>query len=202
MPITLPELQAHVKGIGWNCHADEERQALVLSFNTKHYGNPDGEKSVVIAVECRADGEFVQVLAPAVYNLANCRYKGPTLAVLAELSYRTRGLQCEYDPADGEVRFVSDAWVLDNTLTQQQLGMLVSVVFEMLEENDPVIRLAMQTGKIDFGVANKRQERAPDSPEALPEGLRELLERAGGVEALRKAWEEAERARGSGGAGS
>jgi hypothetical protein len=202
MPITLPELAAHVKEIGWKHSIDEERQAVVLNFGTDNYKNLDGDSSVVVGIECRCDGEYVQVLAPRAYELTSCRYKGATLAALAELSYRTRALQCEYDPTDGEVRYVSDAWVLDNTLTARQVGMLVRMVVECLEEFDPVIRLAMETGRIDFSVANPRQEQAEGAPEPIPEELRKLVEQAGGVEALRKALEEAQRAKGTSGAGA
>ena len=123
--------------------------------------------------------------------------QGATLAALAELSFRTRSLQCEYDPSDGEVRYAVDTWVLDNTLTIRQLELMVRILVELLEEHEPVIRAAMETGKVDFELANKRTKPSDDSnaPAPLPPEIAELLVRAGGVEGLREALEFAEQAK-------
>jgi hypothetical protein len=55
----------------------------------------------------------------------------------------------------------------------------------------------MDTGKVDFELANKRTEPTDDSnaPAPLPPEIAELLARAGGVEGLREALELAEQAK-------
>jgi hypothetical protein len=127
-----------------------------------------------------------------VYNLTNCKFKGATLAALAEIAFRTRSLQCEYDSQDGEVRYSVDTWVLDNTLTVEQLEMMVRIAVELLEEYEPVVRCAMETGRVDFDLAVKPQEEPPQgSPPALPPEIAELVAKAGGLEALREAVERA-----------
>jgi hypothetical protein len=197
MPISLPEIVELVKKIGWKHEVQADGNFVLLGFSLKHHVDLDGDKHVMIGIECHNDGVYVQVAAQRVYNLANCKYKGATLAALAELAFRTRSLQCEYDPSDGEVRYSVDTWVLDNTLTANQLEMMVRILVDLLEEYEPVIRTAMDTGKVDFELANKRTEPTDDSnaPAPLPPEIAELLARAGGVEGLREALELAEQAK-------
>ena len=197
MPISLPEIVELIKKIGWNADVQAEQNAVIVAFGLDHHVDLEGRKRVIIVIECHNDGAYVQVAAQRVYNLANCKYKGATLAALAELAFRTRSLQCEYDPSDGEVRYSVDTWVLDNTLTANQLEMMVRILIDLLEEFEPVIRTAMETGKVDFELANKRTEPTDDSnaPAPLPPEIAELLARAGGVEGLREALELAEQAK-------
>lgn len=188
MPITLPELCKHLDTIGWKYEKHPERDLAALYFGTTHFINHEGKKSVAIFVEIEAEGRYVQALVPGAYNLANCKFKGATLAALSELAFRTRSLQCEYDPTDGEVRYTIDTWVLDNTLTTHQVNIMVRMLVEFLEEFDPVIRCAMETGKVDFALANKPAGES-DEPPPLPPEIAELLAKAGGIEGLRAAVE-------------
>jgi hypothetical protein len=189
MPITLPELAAHIKAIGWNHEVRAERDQIALGFGTQNHIDLDGDKNIGIFIEPAAEGQYVQVILPRVYNLTNCKFKGATLATLAEIAFRTRSLQCEYDSSDGEVRYTVDAWVLDNTLTPMQLEMMVRIAVELLEEYEPVVRCAMETGKIDFSLAAPVRRETPnpdaDSPQPLPPEIAELIKKAGGIEALR-----------------
>lgn len=193
MPITLPELAAHFQAIGFKHKVEPEHNRLVLGFGTSHHVDLEGDKHVWVFVSIAAEGQYVEVVIPRAYNLANCKYKGATLAALAEIAFRTRSLQCEYDPQDGEVRYSVDAWVLDNTLTRAQLEMMVRIVVELLEEHEPVVRCAMETGKVDFGLAVKpASESSEGAPAALPPEIAELIAKAGGLDALRAAVEQAQ----------
>jgi hypothetical protein len=192
MPITLPELVAHIESLGWKHRVDAEKDCIVLGFATRHHVDLEGDKHVLVYVERAAEGRYVEVYLPRLYNLANCKFKGATLAVLAEIAFRTRSLQCEYDSQDGEVRYSVDTWLLDNTLTVAQLEMMVRIALQLLEEFEPVVRCAMETGRVDFDLAVKPQEEPPQgSPPALPPEIAELVAKAGGLEALREAVERA-----------
>jgi hypothetical protein len=193
MPITLPELAAHLQAIGLKHKVEPEHNRVALGFGTSQYVDLEGDKQVLVFVSIAAEGQYVEVVIPRAYNLGNCKYKGATLAALAEIAFRTRSLQCEYDPQDGEVRYSVDAWVLDNTLTRAQLEMMVRTAVQLLEEYEPVVRCAMDTGRVDFNLAVKPAEEAPEgAPGALPPEIAELIAKAGGLDALRAAVEQAQ----------
>lgn len=188
MPITLSEVAKHLDAIGWNYTVFEDRSQIGLVFDSAHYADRDGVKQVRGLIHLEAEGQYLRVVLPAAYNLKDCKFKGSVLAVFGEVAFHTRGLQCEYDSTDGEVRYVVDSWVLDNTLTRQQLEIMVRAAFQFLEEFDPVVRHAMSTGKVDFGLAVKADEQQSDgSPAPLPPEIEELVRRAGGIEGLREA---------------
>lgn len=187
MPITLPELAEHIKSIGWKHEVNAEKGLIAMGFGTRHHVDLDGDKHVWVYVELAAGGQYVQVIIPRAYNLMNCKFKGATLAVLTEIAFRTRSLQCEYDSQDGEVRFAVDAWLLDNTLTKMQLEMMVRIAIDLIEEYEPVVRCAMETGRVDFDLAVKPEAAAEGAPAPLPPEIAELVARAGGLEGLRAA---------------
>lgn len=195
MSISLLELAAHVEALGWKHEIDSESSCIVLGFSLNNHVDLDGEKHVEIFLELAAEGRYFRVVMPRLYNLANCKFKGATLAALAELAFRTRSLQCEYDSSDGEVRFSVDIWLLDNTLTKDQLEMMVRIGVDLLEEFEPVVRCAMETGRVDFSLAAKPQEVVEGTPPPLPPEIAELLARAGGLEGLRAAVEQSAGAR-------
>ena len=195
MPITIIEITERVKEIGWKYELSEDQRAVILHFGTEHHVAPDGEKHVFLIITVEVDGEFVEVTAPETYNLNECKYKGATLVALAELAFRTRGLQCQYNSENGEVSYAVDAWLLDNTLTTRQLDMMIRTVVDLMEEHESVIRNAMETGKVDFELAIKREQRVPEEGQTapLPPEIAELMVRAGGLDGLRQALELAER---------
>lgn len=190
MAITLQEIAKHLDTIGWTYELQEEHDRVMLGFGTEHHVDCDGDKHIALCVEIAAKGAYVQVVLPNVYNLKECKFKGPVLATLAEIAFRTRSVQCEYDSSDGEVRYAVDTWVLDNTLTARQLEVMVRMGVEILEEYEPVVRHAMATGKINFELAAKRESPTPAGNAApLPPEIAELLAKAGGMEGLRAAVE-------------
>jgi hypothetical protein len=193
MPITLPELVEHIKAIGWNHEVDAERGLVHLGFGTSNHVDLDGDKHIAICIELACDGQYLQVILPRVYNLANCKFKGAALAALTNIAYMTRSLQCEYDPQDGEVRYAVDMWVLDAKVTQSQVEMMVRIVVELLEEYEPVVRHAMEHGKVDLSLRSPRKddEKAEEKqePAPLPPEIAELVKKAGGIDALRAALE-------------
>lgn len=190
MPITFPEIVEHIESIGWKYKANAEKGNIQLSFGTQNYVNSDSKKSVWMNVGLECEGQYIELCLPGIYNLTNCKYKGAALAALANIAYATRSLQCEYDPEDGEVRFSVDMWVLDSTVTQAQLEMMVRIAYELLEEYDSVIRHAMEHGKVDLSLAKpKNANEDKEEPAPLPPEIAELVKKAGSIEALRAALE-------------
>lgn len=187
MPTTIDQLKSIFAEVGFKVEQEEENpQFFAGSWTTDNFVAPDGEKHIKLVFELSKDGEYFRVMAPEIYNLKDSKFKGHALSVLAQIAFDTRSLQCEYNSADGEVRFEIDHWILDSQLTAKQLALMVRFLGNFADRYHPVMVKAIGEGKIDFTLEWERPEPPKgDAPELSPE-LTELLRRAGGAEGLAK----------------
>jgi hypothetical protein len=185
MAVSLAQLKAHVRALGWHHEVRPDHDQIALGMPMRLYVDDEGEKHAGLFIDRVLNGEYVVVLMPRAYSLKDCRHKAAVLNVLMQISYLSRSLQCGYDPEDDEVRLRVDTWVLDNTLTELQLDVMVRILLKLVDEYDPVVRHAMQTGRIDFSLAQP-EESAPPKTAELPPEIAALLEKAGGMEGLRE----------------
>jgi hypothetical protein len=185
MPTTIEHLKSICESLDIKLTPHEKRErAFVAWFKTDSYVDDDGEKSLFVVLELNEQGTFFEIYAPSLYNLKASRFKGHALAVLAEIAFRTRTLQCEYDNSDGEVRFTVDHWIMDTQLSAQQVDRLLTCILHCTEQYHPVIVKAKDEGKIDFDCAWTPPSAAAPSEETLSPELAELVRRAGGAEGL------------------
>lgn len=152
-------------------------------FNSTKYVNPGGTPEIRILIQLEADGQYLEAFAPMAFNVRDCRYKGAMFALAMQISYMTKYLQCEYDPADGEIRVAADMPVCDGDVTAAQIRELVLTIGANLEHYAPVFNHAMETGKIDFSLA--QHEDASERP-VVSDEVAALLEAIGGIESLRE----------------
>lgn len=187
MPTTIDQLKSIFAELEFSVDQDEKNPEYFWgTWSTESFVAPNGEKHIVLAFELTSDGNYFRVMAREIYNLKDSKFKGHALAVLAQIAFDTRSLQCEYDAADGEVRFEIDHWILDSQLTAKQVGLMANFLVKFAEEYHPVIVKAKDEGKIDFACKWERPAaKKDDAPELTPE-LAELLRRAGGAEGLAK----------------
>lgn len=185
MPATLEQLKSICESLGINLHPHPERErAFLTKFETENYRNHKGEKFLLVVFALSEKGHYLELYAPEVYNLKGSRSKGHALAVLAEMAFRTRSLQCEFDNDDGEVRYSVDHWIMDTQLSAEQVDMLVTILVRCADAYHPVIVKARDEGKIDFSCEWERPEAAAKPEQAMSPELADLLRRAGGAEGL------------------
>lgn len=185
MPITIPELIAHTEELGFKIIVPPDRDTdFGLRFATSSYLNPEGEHSLLLICQVADDGRYLEVFAPGALNAASCKYKGALFATMVQLSFMTKHLQIEHDPSDGEIRLAVDLPVVDGTVTARQLSAMIHCLIHCLEEYYPVLRHAMDTGRIDFGRAWKPPEAPATEPPPIPPELQALIDKAGGIENL------------------
>lgn len=185
MPITLSELIEHCETLELDIMLPEGRDSeFGVRFETASYVNPSGERSLLLVCEVHDNGQYVEVYAPRALDASNCRYKAALFAVMLQIGFMTRHLQLEHDQTDGEVRFAVDIPVADGTVTAHQLRYMIRCLIQCLEEFYPVLRHAMDTGKIDF----ERRWTPPSAPKAeppsMPPEVQALIAQAGGIENL------------------
>jgi hypothetical protein len=165
MPVTIGDIRQHLAALDlrYSVSPEDERE-LGVRFETHSYRDHDGDHSLLILCKLSDDGEYIEIFAPQAFNTSNCRYKAALFSAMLQLSFMTKHVQFEHDPRDGEIRLAVDLPVCDGTVTLEQFSRMLFVLTGILEEYDPVLRHAMQTGRIDWS-KRWRGERdvAPDA---------------------------------------
>ncbi len=128
------------------------------------------------------------------FNVRSSRHKAAIFAIALHVAYCTKHVQCEYDPADGEIRFTVDIPVCDGDVTSTQLLTMVVTMARVVDRYAPVFMHAIETGLLDFELAEYDEEEPGDDSEEL-EGL---LEEIGGMDVLREIAVRLRRGRGEG----
>jgi hypothetical protein len=187
MPTTIEQLKGIFSELKVNVEETPEHLGHFTGWwTTENFLAADGKKHIALCFELSTDGEYFRVLAPHVYSLKDSRFKGHALAVLAQIAFDTRSLQCEYDSSDGEVRYEIDHWILDSQLTAKQVILFIRFMLDFADRYHPVVLKAKDEGKIDFECEWKRPEPAKADEPPLTPDLAELIRRAGGAEGLAK----------------
>jgi hypothetical protein len=185
MATTYDTIRTFLDGPGCAYQFDEEQQVLVTGFKTENYVSPAGEKGIPVIIKLEENGEFLKVFSPAVYHVPADQNQLGVFLVLLHICWRTKMLQYEYDPTDGEIRAMIEFPLEDAELTERQFMRIVFSLVELVDRYDPVIRRAIETGEVDF------HELAPDLGEQLASLFRTMAQGGGSIDELRRMIEEA-----------
>lgn len=190
MPFSIEEVESHFKELGFKVivpdDVEHRKIGRALRFSTKRYVDFEGDKSVLISLIVDPDGEYLELVAPRVYNVRECPHKGAVFAALLEIAYKTRKQNFEYNPADGEIRVAADMPIEDGTATVRQLDALLGAIIAVLEQFHPVIKHVIETGRLDLSLADE-----PEVPDTSNDPVTaELIAKLGGIDGLRKLVEE------------
>ena len=131
---------------------------IVVGFATRNYTAPssgptargvdDRFKGIAIAVRLSENGQYLECLAPGLYDLGTCRHRDAVLRALMAIMQRTKMVRFDWDPADGEIRCSVECPLEDGSLTRQQFIRMLRALPEIIDDWDPVIRGAMETGEL------------------------------------------------------
>lgn len=123
---------------------------ITLLFGTDNYKKADGDKGILLVIDLAEDAELIKVIAPNAYKYKEGPYKLAVLEACMHAGYRSKFIQYEYDPNDGEIRLTIDLPLEDAKLTARQLYRVVSALVEILDSYDSAIRGAIETGVVNF----------------------------------------------------
>lgn len=185
MPITVDQVTALLNGLKIDFRpSPHSPNDLLIPVPTDCYLSTAGERVLWIVVAVASDGRHLELFTPQVLNTSDCKYKAALFGALLQSALFTRHIQTEHHPDSGEVRFACSVPVCDGTVTPEQVMCMLRDLVGFSEQLFPVFRHAMDTGKVDFGLAWKRPEPTTqaNTPAAIPQEIRELIERAGGLE--------------------
>lgn len=141
------------KGFGDNLKYQIDREASVIRTSWggfTNYRDPNGDNDLLIVVMLTANGEYLEIQAPQVYNAAGSSHKGALCRVLLGTSLRTPVVQFSFDESDGEVRATAEMVLMDGTCTPKQLRATVELLMNVIDQYHPHIVRAMETGEISY----------------------------------------------------
>ena len=185
MPITLSEIRSHCEQLGFKVTVPPGQSVeLGIRFSTHSYIDADGDHSLLLICKLADDGTYLEVFAPNALNSSKCKYKAALFSAMLYVNFMTRYLQLEHDVEDGEIRASVDFPVADGTVTKEQLEIMIRVIALCLEEYYPVLKHAMETGKIDFSLSWQPPSSTPAPPPSVPPELQALLDKVGGLDKL------------------
>jgi hypothetical protein len=172
MGATLPQIAGYLDNIGWKYRIDEENNRILTGVYAEN------KEEFLIVIQLDEDGEFFELFAPRVLSdIKNHPHKAAILQTMLCISWETKMLQWEYDPADGEIRAIIEFPLEDSTLTERQFNRCLYSLIELVDEIAlPRLTTVMETGEDPGDLAEgerlllKLQEEAP--------GLLSVLERA------------------------
>jgi len=175
MPVAVEAIQGYLMRAGLKFTANDQGNngQFVLSFKTRHYENPAGDKSLMLIVNIAEAGRYLEITAVGMYSAKDAKDIGKLAQFLLGQNYVTKILRWELDRTDGEVRASVEVAPVDGSVTFNSF-MRMLMLFPMVAESlHPTITKVMKTGQLPAPVrVNKR--------------LQELVRRAGGIASLER----------------
>jgi hypothetical protein len=190
VPTNIDELAKHLDAEGLRYQRRPEAGDLLTGFRMNAYRDPQGNPVLRLVVRTENEGTFLRVFAPFVYDLKGCAHRDAAFQALLVANYRTNMVQFEFDPNDSEVRASVEVPVEDATVTQRQLRAVLHGMATVVDEVDPFLRAAMESGRVEHEAWIPGM-----SPELAK--MMALVQKAGGLAAARRLLEEAQRAKGT-----
>ncbi len=189
MATTLKEIQGFMDEAKLKYQLSEEKGGfLVVPYSTRAYRAPDGDEGVRIIIRGDDGGETLSMFAPGLYVYKEGPHALAVFGACLHASYITKFVQYEWDPADGEIRAEIELPLVDARLTASQFHRCLDALISIIDSCDPMIRGAIETGKI-APPSLKAVPAVPPGMEELmrllaaadPEKLRQMLEQAGAM---------------------
>lgn len=150
MAITLEQLDALFDKAGLKHGRDDDGDVILSGFVTESYCAPDGEKRLRIIAELGENGEYLTFFAPKAF-IAEGPHVDAFLRTCMIIQWRTKLIQFEYDPADGEIRPVIEFPIEDGTLTVGQLRRCMHGMAQLVDKYNDALVHALETGEVKLG---------------------------------------------------
>jgi FKBP-type peptidyl-prolyl cis-trans isomerase len=144
-----------------------EPLAIQLLLTTRRYTGPDGT-GVTVYIQTftlgQSSSNWFQITAFDIYSLRNCEFPDAARRVLLEAPQKTStDVQFSYDPDSGTVIARMAVPPIDGGISSQLLREYLGLLVRAIDEIDPVLRRAMDTGLIDW----PQYDEGPREPMAI-----------------------------------
>ncbi|NJN48967.1 MAG: hypothetical protein HC805_03180 [Alkalinema sp. RL_2_19] len=144
MAATLEQIAGYLDKKGWKYRIDEETSRIHLRGSMRKRSS-----NFLIIIQLDEEGEFFEVYAPRVITgVKEHPYKSEILQTMLCISWETKMLQWEYDPADGEIRAIIEFPLEDAELTERQFNRCLYSLVQLVDELAlPRLQMVMATGE-------------------------------------------------------
>ena len=156
MAVTYDEIKQFLDKAKLNYFFNNDPESIILSYSTENYIDAKGEKSLRLVIGLRENGEYFNIFAPSAYKINNTKHKLYALQAFMMTQWKTKLIQFEYDDSDGEIRPIIEFPLEDAKLGEKQFHRLLQGIVGIIDNYDPVIRKAMETGKIEFPASKSK----------------------------------------------
>jgi hypothetical protein len=165
MAQTIAELETLLVGIGTQPIRKDE-STLLVGCKTDQYTDAEGVKGLLIVVQLSEEGRYVKIFAPQAFKISG-QHTETFLRACAILQWRTKLVQFEYDESDGEVRPMIEIAIEDSKLTDKQMRRCLFTLAAVVDKYYPVLKKAVEEGKIQFTDNTEERKRAIQMLESL-----------------------------------
>ena len=183
---SIDEIKGFLDEFDLKYNVHDEEPVIVIAFRLEPgdtaYRDKDGDPCLQMVIRVLEDGEFLALFAPQAWNMCDCDHKAAVFEVLSSIQMRYKMIRFDYDPEDGEIRPNIELPLEDAELTSRLFHRLVHAVMHGVKRFAPVIQHAMRTGEVSMALVDN--EKPSDDPPHDISGLLELVEQAGGIDAL------------------
>jgi hypothetical protein len=179
MATTFAELIQFVEESGLKYEVYEEHKVIAIGFGCEPtettYRDADGDPSVQILVRLVEQGELVATFAPSAWMLADCEHRQVVCEAACRIQAQMKLIRFDLDN-EGHLRPNIEIPLESAPMCAEQLHRAVAGILLVIRRFDCVIRHAMTTGEIDFGLVKE----APEPPAEITRIL-DLASEAGGL---------------------
>lgn len=185
MATTFADLKRFLDEIDLSYDAHEEHDVIAVGFSGEPddttYRDKDGDPHVQILVRLVENGEFCAAFVPQAWKLGDCQHRAAVCEAAARIQGKMKLIRFDLDD-EGHLQPNIEIPLEDAPMCAEQLHRAIGGLLMAVRHFDPVIRHAMDTGKVDLTLAKVP---APGEPENVSQIL-ELGESAGGLDALER----------------
>jgi len=146
MAATIEQISEFLKDDGLDFKIDGN--IIRTWFKTHNYRDANGNTSLGLIIRLEENGEFLKIMAPAVYKYSAGPYKAALFQVLLMVSWDTKMIQYEYDVSVGEVRANIEFPLEDSSLTQKQLMRCLHSIAGIVDENHGKVVAVIERGEL------------------------------------------------------
>ena len=155
---------------------------FIVTFATKRYVNPVGEKVLGLILTIGEEGRYLEITAVQMYSANDAKDVGKIAEFLLGENHQQKLIRWELDRSDNEIRATAEVAPCDGSITFDAFMRMLMVFPCTADRLHPAITKVMTTAELP-------------SPMVTDRRVSDLVRRAGGIKALEKLVRAAEKSR-------